>query len=235
MSIRGLSTSVVVPVYNEQDTVGKCLKRVLQETFIDFVNVVDDGSRDDTWERLQAFRNEPRVRLARHERNQGKGAALRTGFELSREDLLAVQDADLEYNPSELKELFDWVASEEDCIAYGSRYLGKDRHHHSSMAFYLGGQLVTLVTNLLYGTNLTDEPTCYKVFRRHLLPTMKLQCRGFEFCPEFTAKARLMGQRIHELPISFEPRSWEQGKKIRPRDGFEAIWQLIYWRFRGLP
>lgn len=233
MSVRGLTTCAVVPVFNEQETIVPCLKRVLSEPCLDFVNVVDDGSVDATWERLQRFTGDPRVRLLRQERNAGKGAALRRGFAESREDLIAVQDADLEYDPSDLPRLFEEVSARTDTVVYGSRYLGRDKHLHSSMAFYLGGQVVTLVSNLLFGTRLTDEPTCYKVFRREILAQMNLRCRRFEFCPEFTAKACLLGQTILEIPITYYPRHWDCGKKIKAWDGVEAIWELLYWRVRG--
>ena len=196
--------------------------------------IVDDGSKDGTADiaRAWASRHESErlsVRVISKE-NGGKGTAVREGIEQSTGDYVIIQDADLEYDPNDYPKLLEPILAGDAEVVYGSRITGPDKP--GSLKFYLGGRLVTIATNLLYGTHLTDEPTCYKLFRGDLIRSIPLTCTGFEFCPEVTAKVIKRGLRIAEVPIRYFPRSIEEGKKIRSWDGVLAIWELLKWRFR---
>ncbi|MDZ4805365.1 MAG: glycosyltransferase family 2 protein [Candidatus Eisenbacteria bacterium] len=226
--------SIIIPVYNESKTVREIVRRVLEAPVLGLEReliLVDDGSSDGTPEILKQLEG-PGVRVIRHPRNRGKGAALRTGFENATGDVLIVQDADLEYSPDEYPSLLGPILSGQVRVVYGSRFKGEDHDRHSSMLFFVGGQVITWVANMLYGLRLTDEPTCYKVFRADVLDEFELECERFEFCPEFTAKVARNGIEILEVPISYNPRSVEEGKKIGWKDGFEGIYTLLRYRFR---
>lgn len=225
--------SIVIPVYNEVKTIRALLDRVLAAPLDGLereVILVDDGSKDGTRELLAKIAD-PRVRVLLHERNRGKGAALRTGFAQVAGELVVVQDADLEYCPEEYSLLLRPLVEGCAQVVYGSRFKGRDSKAHSSMTFFIGGQVVTWVANIFFDLRLTDEPTCYKVFWADLLPSLNLQCERFEFCPEFTAKVARQGIPIMEVPISYHPRTTREGKKIGWRDGIEAITTLIRYRF----
>lgn len=228
--------SVVIPAYNEGPTIERILDKVVAVRMnVDMeLIVVDDGSKDNTGEVVAAW-------MARHtgegykfklitKENGGKGTAVRRGIAESTGDWVIIQDADLEYDPQDYPALLAPLIAGEAKIVYGSRILGPDKP--GSMKFYLGGRAVTLATNLLYWSNLTDEPTCYKVFDGKLVRGIDLTCTGFEFCPEVTAKVLKRGHRIVEVPIRYYPRSIEEGKKIRAWDGVLALWELLKWRFR---
>jgi dolichol-phosphate mannosyltransferase len=228
-----MKLSILIPVYNEEQTVASLLDRVLavdvgaQKEII----VVDDASCDGTSAVLERYRD--RVTLVRHEHNRGKGAAIRTALARATGDYVVPQDADLEYEPADLARLLATARSGGHLIVYGSRRLSPENRHYSSRAFYLGGVLVTWISNLLYGLRLTDEATCYKLIDRELIGRMELVCERFEFCPEVTAKAARLGVPIVEVPITYRPRPVSAGKKIRARDGVEAIATLLrYWRWR---
>lgn len=190
--------------------------------------VVDDASTDDTWPILQRYRD--RVVLIRHERNSGKGAALRTALARADGDYVIPQDADLEYDPADISRLLHVARERGLRVVYGSRRLDKSNRRYSALSFYLGGVLVTWAANLLYRLRLTDEPTCYKLVDRELILAMDLRCDRFEFCAEVTAKAARMGEEIVEIPISYRPRHLSEGKKIRARDGWETL--VTLWRYR---
>lgn len=222
--------TVIVPVFNEVQTVGKVIERVQGLTFLGLheVVVVDDGSSDGTAEALQAWADSDDVTIVRHHANRGKGDAIRSGLAVARGEIVAIQDADLEYSPEELPRLASPIAKGEACIVYGSRRMG-----HSidwGNRFYHAVTVLNLLTRILYGIRITDEATCYKLFRFEILRRMELECRKFEFCPEVTAKAARMGHSIRELPISYDRRSVKDGKKIRLSDWFEAVRTL--WRYR---
>jgi glycosyltransferase involved in cell wall biosynthesis len=227
--------SVIVPVYNEADTVVQAIERVLTvelEGFEREIIVVDDGSTDGTYEVLERMDGQwpDLVRVEHHEENRGKGAAIRTALAHVTGEIVITQDADLEYDPKEYPKL---LASFEDPavqVVYGSRNLRDNPR--SSWSFYWGGRLVSWITNLLYGSVLTDEATGYKLLRTDLLRSLDLQADGFEFCPEVTGKVLKRGIKIHEVPISYQPRSADEGKKIGWRDGLQAIWTLLKYRFR---
>ena len=221
--------SIVIPVYNEKNTIRTLLRRVedirLLHGEIEII-VVDDGSSDGTRKILtEEFSNKHRVIM--HDKNQGKGAAIRTGLAHASGDIFVIQDADLEYDPKDIEKLFAYMQEKKLDVLYGSRVLEKGTKEYSSLLFHIGGTLVTFWTNLLYGTTLTDEATCYKMFTRKAYQSFTLTCKGFEFCPEFTGKALRAGFSIAEIPISYHPRSASEGKKIKPRDGLIALWTLL--------
>ncbi|HLU38006.1 MAG TPA: glycosyltransferase family 2 protein [Planctomycetota bacterium] len=224
--------SVVVPVYNEVATLAQIVEKVLALPVSVEVLLVDDGSTDGSGALCDelAARHPGVVRAFHLERNRGKGAAVRTGIAAATGRAVVVQDADLEYDPEDLVRLLHEMDRRGTPVIYGSRRL----HHRSKTAqarYYWGGVLVTWVTNLLYGARLTDEPTCYKMWRRELIQSIPLECDGFEFCPEVTAKVLRRGHRIPEIQIRYTPRSIHEGKKIRVRDGWKAIWTLLRLRF----
>jgi len=226
-----MKLSVIVPVYNEADTVCRILDRVAALDVALELLIVDDGSTDGTTERVERWaRDKPFAKVLRHETNRGKGAAIRTAQGHVTGDAVVIQDADLEYDPRDFMSMLELVRAGAD-VVYGSRVRARQPYAH--LRYYLGGRLLSAVANLLYRTKLTDEPTCYKMFRAELFRSLELVSEGFDFCPEVTARVALSGVRIHEVPISYRPRSIRQGKKIRWRDGLRAIWVLVRYRFFG--
>jgi glycosyltransferase involved in cell wall biosynthesis len=222
--------SVIIPVYNEHETVQQILDRVLSTPLDLDVVVVDDGSTDGTHDVLRSYQSDPRIQVLSHQDNQGKGAAIRTGIEHTRGDLVLIQDADLEYDPEDYARLILPFDDPEVSVVYGSRRLNK-WNPKGSLPFYLGGLTLTWLTNALFGTHITDEATCFKVFRSDLLKGLPLQCRRFEFCPEVTSLVARMKIPIHEVPIRYQPRNQKEGKKIGVRDWFEAVVTLLRHRF----
>jgi glycosyltransferase involved in cell wall biosynthesis len=219
--------SVIVPVYNELLHLEELLQAVLASPIKKEVIIVDDGSTDGTREKLLALPHREDVTIVFHENNCGKGASIRTALAYARGEYVLIQDSDLEYDPEDYRALLAPLQRGSANVVYGVR---PDRPERG-LRFFLGAKLLTHLTNLLYGTRIHDEATCYKVFRRQLLAQLRLDCRRFEFCPEVTSKLCRMGERIDEVPISYHPRSAEEGKKIRLSDGWLAIWTLIRYRF----
>jgi dolichol-phosphate mannosyltransferase len=219
--------SVIVPVYNEIAHLEELLQAIQASPVKKEIIVVDDGSTDGTREKLQSLPATSNVAVVFHERNHGKGAAIRTALTYARGEYILIQDSDLEYDPQDYPKLLRPLAEGRANVVYGVR---PDRPERG-WRFFLGAKLLTHLTNLLYGAGIHDEATCYKVVRRTLLAQLYLQCRRFEFCPEVTAKLSRMGERIAEVPISYNPRSKVEGKKIRHSDGWLAIWTLIRYRF----
>jgi len=219
-----------VPVYNEHSTLETLLGRVLAVPLDLDVIVVDDGSRDGTREVLAELAGRLPIRALFHELNRGKGAAIRTALAEARGEIVIIQDADLEYDPEEYPRLIDPIVRGESNVVYGSRYLSHDNPLPFTH-FKVAVLLLNAMANLLYGTRITDEATCYKVFRASLIKSLPLRCERFEFCPEVTARVAKRGERILEIPIRYHYRTRAQGKKIGWRDGFEAIWTLLRYRF----
>ncbi len=221
--------SVVMPVYNERETIEEIIGRVLCVPLRIELIVVDDCSTDGTRELLQRLQPQRGFNLLLQERNQGKGAALRRGFEAVRGDLVVIQDADLEYSPEEYPDLIDLICTGRADVVYGSRFLG--RHRVFMFTHYFGNRLLTTLTNVLYNTMLTDMETCYKVMRVEVLRSMTLQSDGFGIEPELTAKIFKRNYRVYEIPITYDGRGYEEGKKITWRDGVTALWALLKYRF----
>jgi glycosyltransferase involved in cell wall biosynthesis len=220
--------SVVMPVYNERTTIEEIVRRVLAVPLRIELIVVDDGSTDGTSEMLDSLQRELQFTLLR-QKNTGKGAALRAGFAAVTGDLLVVQDADLEYSPEEYPQLIELICDGKADVVYGSRFLG--RHRAFLFAHYVGNKFLTLATNVLYNTMLTDMETCYKVMKVEVLRSMTLRSNGFGIEPELTAKIFKRGYRVYEVPITYEGRGYEQGKKITWAAGFVALWVLLKYRF----
>ncbi|MDY6851431.1 MAG: glycosyltransferase family 2 protein [Thermodesulfobacteriota bacterium] len=234
MNLTGPTLTIIIPAYNERETILDILDRVRAVNVDKEIIVVDDGSVDGTADLLRSASSRPETRVLFHERNQGKGAAIRTGLAKARGRYTIIQDADLEYDPQDYIRLLAPLLEGRARVVYGSRILGAGQIR-SYNRYYWGGRFVSLVTNILYGSRLTDEPTCYKVFETWVLKDLNLTATGFEFCPEVTAKVIRAGLSILEVPISYQPRSFEQGKKIRPRDGLIAVWFLLKHRFSPRP
>jgi dolichol-phosphate mannosyltransferase len=219
--------SVLVPVYNEAAHVDELLNAIHASPVKKEIIIVDDGSTDGTREKLKALPKIDDVTVIFHERNCGKGAAIRTALAYAHGEYILIQDSDLEYDPQDYAALLQPLERGAANVVYGVR---PDRPERG-LRFFLGAKLLTHLTNILYGAGIHDEATCYKAIRRSLLERIQLKCRRFEFCPEVTAKLCRMGEKIDEVPISYNPRSAVEGKKIRHSDGWLAIWTLIRYRF----
>lgn len=224
-----MKLSVVIPVYNEVATLREVLSRVDAVRLPKEIIVVDDGSTDGTRDILGADLG-PDVVVLLHERNRGKGAALRTGFERVRGDIVLVQDADLEYDPSEYPRLLKPILEGKADVVYGSRFGGET---HRVLFFWhsVGNRFLTMLSNIFTNLNLTDMETCYKVFRADILKQVRFKSNRFGFEPEFTAKVAKLGCRIYEVPVSYHGRGYEAGKKITWKDGFAAIVCILRFRF----
>lgn len=220
--------SVVVPVFNEEGTVIQVLRRVLDQPEVAEVVVVDDASTDGTWQRIEAAAaEEPRLQIHRHEVNQGKGAALRTGFARVSGDIVIVQDADKEYDPAEYAGLIDPILCDHADVVFGSRFVGGRPHRVLYFWHSVGNQFLTLLSNMFSNLNLTDMECCYKAFRREVIQAIELKENRFGFEPEVTAKVARRGLRIYEVPVSYHGRTYEEGKKITWKDGIRAIWCIL--------
>ncbi|MGQ9695726.1 MAG: glycosyltransferase family 2 protein [Thermodesulfobacteriota bacterium] len=232
-----MNLSVIIPVYNEKDTIEAILRRVLEVKLEEMgkeVIVVDDGSKDGTIEILQGIAKEwssPNLKIFFHSQNQGKGAAIRTALNHITGDIVIIQDADLEYHPEEYPILVLPILKYGADVVYGTRFLGI----HRSFLFwhYMGNKFLTFVTNLLYDSMLSDMEVGYKAFRAEIIKQIPLKARGFEFEPEITAKIlKRKKLRLYEVPITYSGRDYDEGKKITWRDGFTAIWTLLKYRFK---
>jgi glycosyltransferase involved in cell wall biosynthesis len=221
--------SVVMPVFNERHTIEEIVGRVLDVPMRIELIVVDDCSTDGTRQALAELQKAHGFTLLLQERNQGKGAAIRRGFGAVTGDMVVIQDADLEYSPEEFPALVDLIVDGRADVVYGSRFLG--RHRVFLFTHYLGNLALTFLTNVLYNTMLTDMETCYKVMRREVLDGMTLQSNGFGIEPEITAKIFKRQYRVYEVPISYDGRTYEEGKKIGWKDGVVALWVLLRYRF----
>jgi glycosyltransferase involved in cell wall biosynthesis len=222
--------SVVMPVYNERSTVEEIIRRVLAVPLRIQLIVVNDGSRDGSKEILDRLQTELQFTLI-HQVNGGKGSALRRGFQEVTGDLVVIQDADLEYSPEEYLDLIELICKGHADVVYGSRFLG--RHRVFMFTHYIGNRIVTLATNILYNTMLTDMETCYKVMRADVLRSFTLESNGFGIEPEITAKIFKRGYRVYEIPITYAGRNYDEGKKITWTAGFGALWALLKYRFTG--
>ncbi|PIV17960.1 MAG: glycosyl transferase [Elusimicrobia bacterium CG03_land_8_20_14_0_80_50_18] len=226
-----MKVSVVIPFYNEEKYIGQIAGKVLARPEVGELIAADDGSSDGSLRTIEAIAaKDKRLKITRLEKNSGKGAAVRQALKSVTGDIVIIQDADIEYDPDDYPMLLEPFNDPATKVVYGSRLL-KKHNGISYFSFALGGIVLTLITNILYGVRITDEPTGYKVFRADVLKSLFLCSMGFEFCPEVTAKIIKKGVKIHEVPISYSPRKIYQGKKIRFRDGIIAIWTLLKYRF----
>lgn len=229
-----MKLSVVIPVYNEENTVAGLVDRVrsvdagMEKELV----IVDDCSSDGSREVLeQLARDHEDITLAFHEQNQGKGAALRTGFQTASGDIVLIQDADLEYDPAEYPRLLAPILSERADVVYGSRFLGGGGHRVLFFWHYVGNKFITLLSNMMTNLNLTDVEVCYKVFKREVLSGLVLRENRFGFEIEITAKVARGNWRIYEVPIDYHGRDYAEGKKITWKDGFRALWCILRYRF----
>ena len=228
----GPCLSVVVPVFNEADTIANVIRTVLDQALVQEVIVVDDASKDETWKALQPIAQEnSRVKLFRHEINQGKGAALRTGFSKATAPIVMVQDADLEYDPSEYPALVRPILSGKADVVFGSRFLGSGSHRVLYYWHSLGNNFLTTLSNMATNLNLTDMETGYKVFKRDIIQKISIEENRFGFEPEIVAKVSRLGVRIYEVAISYYGRTYAEGKKIGWRDGVSALRCIIKYNF----
>jgi glycosyltransferase involved in cell wall biosynthesis len=221
--------SVVMPVFNERDTIEEIIPRVLAVKMRIQLIVVDDVSTDGTTEMLERLQRQYQFTLLRQPKNGGKGSALRRGFAAVTGDMMIIQDADLEYSPEEYPLLTNLITSGRADVVFGSRFLGT--HRVFLLTHYLGNRLLTFLTNVLYNTMLTDMETCYKVMRTDVLRSMQLKSNGFGIEPEITAKVFKRRYKVYEVPISYDGRGYDEGKKITWRDGVVALWVLLKYRF----
>ncbi len=227
--------SIIIPVYNEKRTIKKVISKIDKLNIGNIskeIIIIDDYSTDGTREILKNIKKTNRYKIYFHRQNYGKGSAIRIGLKFATGDVVLIQDADLEYNPDDIPKLLQAMKTENAQVVYGSRHLDrKTPFKHGGLLFYYGGFLINLLTKILYGSELTDEATGYKMFNRRLLQSLSLNSKRFEFCPEVTAKILKRRIIIHEIAISYRGRTITEGKKVRLIDGFEAVWTLLKYRF----
>ena len=226
-----IKLSVVIPCYNEEKTLEKCVERVLKISgeFLHLeIIIIDDCSTDGSLSIARDLANkDPRITVMRHDKNQGKGAALQTGFKKATGDFIAIQDADLEYKPNDILRLLEPLVNNEADVVFGSRFLPHGPHRVLYFWHSLGNRFLTLISNIFTNLNLTDMEVCYKIFRREVLQNINLEEKRFGFEPEITAKVARLGCRIYEVGISYYGRTYEEGKKIGWKDGIGAFWCIL--------
>jgi len=225
-----MNLSVIIPVYNEAKNIEEILSRVQSQQLASEIVIVDDGSQDETQDILKKLDGKENIRVILQEKNQGKGAAVVAGMKAAKGDILLIQDADLEYDPRDYPALLQPIEEGVADVVYGSRFLGA-AHRVAMFWHQVANKLLTFLTNILYDSILTDMETGYKVFRREVIENMTIRSKRFNFEPEFTAKILKRRYRIFEVPITFNPRDYSDGKKIKLKDAFEAVWALLRYRF----
>jgi dolichol-phosphate mannosyltransferase len=233
-----IKLSVVIPCYNEEKTLERCIERVLEisdECLHLEIIIIDDGSTDGSLSIARGLeQKDSRIIVIQQDHNQGKGAALRTGFRKATGDFIAIQDADLEYNPIDLLRILEPLVSNDADVVFGSRFLPHGPHRVLYFWHSLGNRFLTLISNMFTNLNLTDIEVCYKVFRREVLQRINIEENRFGFEPEITAKVARIGCRIYEIGISYHGRTYEEGKKIGWKDGFKALWCILKYNLLKL-
>lgn len=232
-----MKLSIIIPVYNEEKTILKILNKLSKVNLKinKEIIMINDGSKDNSRKIIEDYlKKQKKTKNITYKllskKNGGKGSAIRAGMNLSTGDIITVQDADLEYNPEDYRKLIKPIIEGKAKIVYGSRFL--KRHTPLYKIYFWGNKFLTLLTKILYNTKITDMETCYKVFKADIIKNIKIKANHFDFEPEITAKILKLGIKIKEIPISYNPRTIKEGKKINWKDGLQAIWTLIYWRFR---
>ncbi len=224
-TVPDLLLSIIIPTYNEKATIAKILQRIDSVSITRQVIIVDDGSEDGTSDILHQLKGR-KYEILFHDKNKGKGAAIRTGLSKVTGDVVIIQDADMEYDPKDYYKIMDCFKNGAS-VVYGSRNLQRINNRHSTILYHLGGIFLSKLAGFLYGQKFSDQTTCYKAFRAEILKKMDLVSNGFEVCSEMTAKARRMGYFIQEVPILYTPRSFSEGKKIRWIDGIKSTYTLL--------
>lgn len=228
-----MKLSIIIPVYNEENTIASVLNKIEQ---IDLgvkkeVLIIDDGSKDNSAQIIKKYiKNKKNFFRLISKKNEGKGSAIRAGIKLAKGDIITIQDADLEYNPSDYRYLIKPILDGKEKVVYGSRFLKK--HNPLYKIYFLGNKFLTFLTKILYNSKITDMETCYKVFRADVIKKINLTANRFDIEPEITAKILKQGIKIKEIPISYAPRTIKEGKKINWKDGLQAIYTLFYWKFK---
>jgi glycosyltransferase involved in cell wall biosynthesis len=225
--------SIIMPLYNEAATAGDIICQILDLPIEKELIIVNNGSTDQTGQIIHKYDVHSEVTIIDKDRNIGKGDGIITGIKRVNGEYTVIQDGDLEYNPRDIIKMLRLAQEKQAGAVFGSRILNPDSGI-SYHRYFWGGKLLTILANLLYGVNITDESTCYKMIRTDLLKAMNLTCRRFEFCPEVVAKLGRNKIKIYEIPISYNPRTFNEGKKIKGIDGLEAIWTLIKYRFKSV-
>lgn len=223
-----MKLSVIIPVYNEEDTIEEVIRQVRSVDLPMEIIIADDASTDKT---LEIVRKIPDIVVTESSINQGKGMGIRRALKLATGDIVVIQDADLEYDPKDFPKLIQPILDDKADIVYGTRFV--PRRPHMRLPNYLGNKLFAFIASILYSRKITDEATCYKAFRTEVIKSIELHCMRFEFCPEVTARLLKRGYRYAEVPISYYARTHAQGKKITWRDGVTCIWTLLKYRFKG--
>lgn len=226
-----MKISILIPVYNEEKTIMQILSKINNVKLQKEIIIVDDASTDDTKNLLKKAPDKYKnLKIFFNKQNRGKGFCIRKALKHSTGDIVITQDADLEYNPKNYHSLIKPIIEDTVDVVYGSRFL-RSRRKHLYYGNLFGAKFLTFLANLLFNSRITDESTGYKVFKSEVIKNLNLKCDGFDFCPEVTAKVSKKGYRIKEVPINYDPRTFEEGKKIRLKDGIIAIWTLIKFRF----
>jgi glycosyltransferase involved in cell wall biosynthesis len=225
-----MSVSVIIPVFNEEKTLNEIYRRVKSTNLASEIIFINDGSTDGTSLILRELAKEPKVKILKFPDNRGKGAAIKSGINEANGKIIIIQDADLEYDPGDYPKLLKPINEDAADVVYGSRFLGMKRQPFLFWHF-LANKFLTQITNLLYGNHLSDMETGYKVFRKRIFENLSIQANRFNFEPEFTAKVLKKGFRLEEVPVSFSPRKYSEGKKIGIKDAVVAVWTLIKFRF----
>ncbi|MBS3076863.1 glycosyltransferase family 2 protein [Candidatus Pacearchaeota archaeon] len=225
--------TIIVPVYNEEKTILEILSR-LEKTKLPVekeILIIDDGSTDNSFAKIKEYIKNKKIYGLIKKENGGKGSAVKLGFKIATGDIITIQDADLEYSPEDYKKLIKPIIEKKAQVVYGSRFLKK--HHPLYKIYFLGNKFLTFITKILYHAKITDMETCYKVFRKDIIKNLQIEANHFDIEPEITAKLLKKGIKIKEIPISYSPRTIEEGKKINWKDGLQAIWTLLKYRFKN--